>query len=132
MASPPAAIARRRSSTRRSAIAAADRWLAPTAAEASRRAIPCAAIVRTIEIAPSVLPADFARLGEEVAALEEAGVDRIQWDVMDGQFVPNLTFGPDVIAACRPYATRAVRGPPDGADARRAGRALRRGRAASG
>ena len=41
-----------------------------------------------IEIAPSVLPADFAELGEEVAALEAAGVDRIQWDVMDGQFVP--------------------------------------------
>ena len=60
---------------------------------------------RRIEIAPSVLPADFARLGEEVAALEKAGVDRIQWDVMDGRFVPNLTFGPDVIAACRPHAS---------------------------
>ena len=57
-----------------------------------------------IQIAPSVLPADFANLGEAVTALEAAGVDRIQWDVMDGQFVPNLTFGPDVIAACRPYA----------------------------
>jgi ribulose-phosphate 3-epimerase len=52
-------------------------------------------------IVPSVLPADFARLGDEVAALEKAGVDRIQWDVMDGHFVPNLTFGPDVIAAGR-------------------------------
>jgi ribulose-phosphate 3-epimerase len=52
-----------------------------------------------------VLPADFAQLGDEVAALDKAGVDRIQWDVMDGQFVPNLTFGPDVIAACRPHAT---------------------------
>jgi ribulose-phosphate 3-epimerase len=60
---------------------------------------------RPIEIAPSVLPADFARLGEEVAALQAAGVDRIQWDVMDGRFVPNLTFGPDVIAACRPHAS---------------------------
>ena len=60
---------------------------------------------RPIEIAPSVLPADFARLGDEVAALEKAGVDRIQWDVMDGRFVPNLTFGPDVIAACRGHAT---------------------------
>ena len=60
---------------------------------------------RPIEIAPSVLPADFARLGDEVLALEKAGVDRIQWDVMDGRFVPNLTFGPDVIAACRPHAT---------------------------
>ena len=62
-------------------------------------------MARPIEIAPSVLPADFARLGEEVAALEKAGVDRIQWDVMDGRFVPNLTFGPDVIAACRPHAS---------------------------
>ena len=55
-------------------------------------------------IVPSVLPADFARLGDEVAALEKAGVDRIQWDVMDGHFVPNLTFGPDVIAAGRSRA----------------------------
>ncbi|MBW3557481.1 MAG: ribulose-phosphate 3-epimerase [Actinobacteria bacterium] len=56
-------------------------------------------------IVPSVLPADFARLGEEVAALEEAGVDRIQYDVMDGRFVPNLTFGPDVIAATRSHCS---------------------------
>ena len=56
---------------------------------------------RKIHIAPSVLPADFSKLGDECRALEDAGVDRIQWDVMDGQFVPNLTFGPDVIAACR-------------------------------
>lgn len=60
---------------------------------------------RPIQIAPSVLPADFSKLGEEVAALEAAGVDLIQWDVMDGQFVPNLTFGPDVIASARPYAS---------------------------
>jgi ribulose-phosphate 3-epimerase len=56
-------------------------------------------------IVPSVLPVDFARLGEEVAALEAAGADMIQWDVMDGQFVPNLTFGPDLIAAARPHTT---------------------------
>ena len=56
-------------------------------------------------IVPSVLPADFARLGAEVRALCEAGVDRIQWDVMDGAFVPNLTFGPDVIAAARPHSS---------------------------
>lgn len=61
--------------------------------------------MRPIEIAPSVLPADFARLGEEVAALEAAGCDRIQWDVMDGQFVPNLTVGPDVIAAARRHTS---------------------------
>ena len=60
---------------------------------------------RPIEIAPSVLPADFSRLGDEVMALEKAGADRIQWDVMDGRFVPNLTFGPDVIAACRPHVS---------------------------
>ena len=58
-------------------------------------------MARPIQIAPSVLPADFARLGDEVAALEDAGCDLIQWDVMDGNFVPNLTFGPDVIAAAR-------------------------------
>ncbi len=62
-------------------------------------------MTRPIKIAPSVLPADFARLGDEVAALEAAGVDLIQWDVMDGQFVPNLTFGPDVIAAARSHAS---------------------------
>lgn len=58
-----------------------------------------------ILIAPSVLPADFAKLGDEVRALEDAGVDLIQWDVMDGQFVPNLTFGPDVIAAARKHTS---------------------------
>lgn len=56
-------------------------------------------------IVPSVLPADFARIADEVRELCEAGVDRIQWDVMDGVFVPNLTFGPDVIAAARPHST---------------------------
>lgn len=58
-----------------------------------------------IAIVPSVLPADFAQLGEECLALEKAGVDRIQWDVMDGVFVPNLTFGPDVVAAARPLVS---------------------------
>lgn len=56
-------------------------------------------------IVPSVLPADFANLGAEVEALCEAGVDRIQWDVMDGVFVPNLTMGPDVISAARRHST---------------------------
>ena len=55
-----------------------------------------------VRIAPSVLPVDFARLGEECQALEKAGVDLIHWDVMDGVFVPNLTFGPDIIGSIRP------------------------------
>jgi ribulose-phosphate 3-epimerase len=58
-------------------------------------------VARPIQIAPSVLPVDFSKLGEAVVALDQAGVDLIQWDVMDGQFVPNLTFGPDVIASTR-------------------------------
>ncbi len=53
----------------------------------------------------SVLPADFSELGQQVKQLEKAGVDRIQWDVMDGRFVPNLTFGPDVIAANRRHVS---------------------------
>ena len=55
----------------------------------------------SVQIVASALPADFARLGEDCRALEKAGADRIQWDLMDGQFVPNLTFGPDVVAAAR-------------------------------
>ncbi len=60
---------------------------------------------RVIELAPSVLPCDFGRLGEELAALERAGVDRIHWDVMDGLFVPNITIGAPVIASCRRYSS---------------------------
>jgi len=58
---------------------------------------------RKVEIIPSVLPADWANMGAECKKLEDAGVDRIQFDVMDGNFVPNLTFGPELIAACRKY-----------------------------
>jgi len=58
---------------------------------------------REVQIIPSVLPADWAAMGQCVKDLEAAGVDRIQFDVMDGNFVPNLTFGPEMIAACRKY-----------------------------
>lgn len=60
---------------------------------------------RKVQIIPSVLPADWANMGGECKKLQDAGVDRIQFDVMDGNFVPNLTFGPELIAACRKYTT---------------------------
>ena len=61
---------------------------------------------KEIKIAPSILASDFSALGEEITNISKAGADYIHFDIMDGHFVPNLTFGPDTVKSLRKYTKK--------------------------
>ena len=99
----PGTIYEREAHMIRAAVLALGLGLAPRSVSGRTTVTAVYGTPRPVQIIPSVLPADWANMGADCKMLEEAGVDRIQFDVMDGNFVPNLTFGPEMIAACRKY-----------------------------